>query len=1368
MSSALVLWILVVPVLAAAASPAPRVVARTGLALGSTVAASLALLVVVGLDADAGSGLDAGAWLDLRVDRVAALLLVSFSLLAAIVSVHAGRGFDAGDDAVAFQHRLALLVAGAGLVVIAGGPVPLILGWLLSSWALTRLVAGWIDTPRALDAVARLHRTLAVSDAALVLAVLLAVGIAGPEITALAPGALADLADTDVAGVAATHVVATLLAIAGAARSTVLPFHRWLTATLYAPTPVSAIVHAGFVAGAGVLLVRFAPVVAGADVVLVLLGAAAIATIVLGTAASLSRPDAKGALAWSTVAQMAFMVVQAVVGGFAAATVHIVGHGMYKAAQFLGVGETVATALRTRRRPRHTRPTPASLVTLLGIVVPTSAVTLGVLVGPAPLSDAEYILLAAFVWFSLAGAVRGVLRAGTLSPAMGAIVTFGGSLVAAVAYFGSLRVVKAFLDPAIADVEVDPAVAVSLAIATVVSVALLALVVTVPGLAGRRAAMRWWIDRLTGAAGSIAPIRPPANALPGGVAPTRDQADVTSEERRSTLRAQVNRAAEVVAPSWPLSSFVAVNPLTGLERLDFDRAGVEASALRGRIYRPLDEYRADHVRGVTADADLAWAILEVAPVACALPAVAGVSAERIVTADVLHGPDAATAIEPRTELERRIGLDNAAALGLDDLVAGWALDHLAPPSWPIDETDRSFWSLARDRIVRHARRSLGTPAVTFAERLDADPLDAIDKALDRCGVRPSARVDELRGLLASVRGIAAIARWRTEWAGPDETVPVLRVAEVAAARAVLDAVVLIDLEFRHGGGPTPSLVDLADTPAIDTLTLERAAAVAADLDLPDDHATIGAVADVLTLVPDPMRQAVWQRAQERRFDHDALTILDRVDPGDPSARPATQSVWCIDVRSEGIRRHLESTGVDETLGFAGFFGVPMEVRELGWSEPEARCPVLVNPTTVATEAIEPDASGAAGRLLAPARRLTTAGLAHKATKVLPGAPFAAAEATGVFSALRAARRTFAPARHDHGHDHRPTVVHFDTEVGLDQRLFWAESVLRTMGLTERFARLVVLTGHTSHTTNNAHATALECGACAGAGGAVNARAVATLLNDPDVRAGLSAREITIPDDTWFTAAIHDTASDVVTLLDAHLVPPSHTGDLHELDERLAEAGRRQSASRARTLPGDAGRVRDRGHDWAQPRPEWGLATNGAFVIAPRSATAGLDLGGRAFLHSYDATQDPDGAVLEAIMTAPLVVGHWISAQYYFSTVDPDVFGAGDKLLHNPVGSLGVLLGAGGDLRVGLPLQSTHVAGRAHHQPLRLLAVIQADLVTIEKIIARNPVLSRLVEGSWMRVAARSHPHEPWSIRSRHGSWSTEPRDVDPETSMEIT
>ena len=200
------------------------------------------------------------------------------------------------------------------------------------------------------------------------------------------------------------------------------------------------------------------------------------------------------------------------------------------------------------------------------------------------------------------------------------------------------------------------------------------------------------------------------------------------------------------------------------------------------------------------------------------------------------------------------------------------------------------------------------------------------------------------------------------------------------------------------------------------------------------------------------------------------------------------------------------------------------------------------------------------------------------------------------------------------------------------------------------------------------------------------------------------------------------------------------------------AGERNAHDRAVRLPGNPDRVRDRGRDWAQVRPEWGLAGNAAFVIGPRSITAGHDLGGRVFLHSYVADRDPDGVALETIMTAPLVVAQWISAQYYFSTVDPDVFGAGDKMLHNPVGGIGVVVGQSGDLAVGLPLQSVMLGDQRAHDPLRLLAVVQAPLDRIERIILRNSGLRQLVEGEWIHVVARENEHDVWWSRTPRGSW----------------
>ena len=296
------------------------------------------------------------------------------------------------------------------------------------------------------------------------------------------------------------------------------------------------------------------------------------------------------------------------------------------------------------------------------------------------------------------------------------------------------------------------------------------------------------------------------------------------------------------------------------------------------------------------------------------------------------------------------------------------------------------------------------------------------------------------------------------------------------------------------------------------------------------------------------------------------------------------------------------------------------------------------------------------------------------------------------------------------------------------------------------------TAHGTETVNNPHASSLDCGACGGAPGGASARIAAAILNDSEVRAGLVERGITIPDDTWFVAAEHDTVADLVRIFDHDIIPATTRPLVDALQRDLDTAGQRNSLDRAQRLPGSDARVRDRGRDWAQVRPEWGLAGNGAFIIGPRSMTSEHDLRGRSFLHSYVAERDPDGVALETIMTAPLVVAQWISSQYYFSTVEPHIFGAGDKMLHNPVGGIGVVVGQGGDLAVGLPMQSVMLGEQRAHDPLRLLAVVQAPLDRIEGIILRNSGLRQLVEGEWIHVVARANDNDAWSFRTPSGGW----------------
>jgi uncharacterized protein YbcC (UPF0753/DUF2309 family) len=244
-----------------------------------------------------------------------------------------------------------------------------------------------------------------------------------------------------------------------------------------------------------------------------------------------------------------------------------------------------------------------------------------------------------------------------------------------------------------------------------------------------------------------------------------------------------------------------------------------------------------------------------------------------------------------------------------------------------------------------------------------------------------------------------------------------------------------------------------------------------------------------------------------------------------------------------------------------------------------------------------------------------------------------------------------------------------------------------------------------------------------------------------VRVELRRRGLDIPEDTVAVAALHNTTTDEVTLLDVAHLPKSHAPDLERLQRGLAEAGHRTRVERAPSLGLTRfvqrtdvllKQIRRRARDWAETRPEWGLADNAAFIVAPRSRTRGLDLAGRAFLHDYTWADDRDGAVLELIMTAPMVVTHWINLQYLASTVDPVRFGSGNKVLHNVAcGRIGVFEGNTGDLRIGLSRQSLHDGERWMHTPLRLAVFIDAPRDMIDSVIARHTTVRQLVDCRWL-------------------------------------
>ncbi|WP_447973228.1 DUF2309 domain-containing protein [Nitrospira sp. Kam-Ns4a] len=671
-------------------------------------------------------------------------------------------------------------------------------------------------------------------------------------------------------------------------------------------------------------------------------------------------------------------------------------------------------------------------------------------------------------------------------------------------------------------------------------------------------------------------------------------------------------------------------------------------------------------------------------------------------------------------------------------------------------------------------------------------------------------------------------------------------------------------------------------------------AKALDLDpavLPDSApSSLRTLLEWLEAFPETAHAPVWQEAFEAGYRERLLARLadsvqrlrlreaDRNTPQD-LLRPAVQAIFCIDARSERLRRHLEAVGDCETFGFAGFFAVPLCYRGFSSEQETDQCPVLLKPKHVVRE-IPRSYQGQVARKHRAGARLIQAGreLLHDLKQNVV-TPYVMVEAVGWFFALpfvgktvlplwlcrlgRRVRRWIAPpiattltvdklskeeaaemlaveqratirrVLREEYHlpeglltkdlieqvrqaalqenaaalpslanrlavaglpsvdltgwveelrsrcriDPRWAAARLDriTRTGftLAEQAFFVENALRMMGLTRNLARLVLVCGHGSTSDNNPYESALDCGACGGNQGQANARVLAAMANRAAVRARLAANGLEIPADTYFVAGQHDTTTDEVELFDLEDVPPTHRKDLLRLMADLKEAGRRTSQERVRQFPDvrrtlsphEASRhVQRRSADWSQVRPEWGLAGNAAFVIGRRALTRGLDLEGRVFLHSYDYQQDASAKALEIIMTAPLVVTEWINMEYYFSTVDNDVYGSGSKIYHNVTGRLGVMFGTASDLRIGLARQTVLDGDRPFHEPLRLLAVIEAPRERILRIIRRNEVLQRFFDRRWVNLVAlepedgrfyRYHLKQEWVPLRDPGSGSRE-------------
>jgi uncharacterized protein len=582
----------------------------------------------------------------------------------------------------------------------------------------------------------------------------------------------------------------------------------------------------------------------------------------------------------------------------------------------------------------------------------------------------------------------------------------------------------------------------------------------------------------------------------------------TSLARAQALADSVAEACRRIAPTWPLDRLIAVNPHWGWIDQPIERAAAHLGAFGGgRLLWPRETFRAEwragrlrreHLAAVAGRPGAAWS-------ADALVALL----ERSDGNDGNEGSDdrdgGGLPPLPGVAELRDVLPDPTRAHGWREAVVHQTSQHCAAwfdagqAGWHLDRGDGLLGSwrrqLAEDRGIawRAGRRWLRERLQT----LPAEPLALIGAELDRLGLPAAGRTAYLTSRLLALRGWAAWCaheRWQARLRGSDDDTLVELLA------------ILVTWEGLLADDAAPGM-------------------------LPADWAARWARADEALRQQAQALDADWalQAALEEAYRAPLRAALRRPPPA-PLPAPVVQAVFCIDVRSERLRRALEAVDpAVHTRGFAGFFGLPVAYTPLGTTLARPQLPGLLAPaatvvdavvdagagsndaSTTDTAAADPaqrrggadtaDAGAGLGQQLA-ARRRARLGWQQRwdAMRASAGSGFSFVETCGLLYATKLARDSWPGEAPKAAWDRaglpddaalRPTLSGVDA----DAAAAMAQGILCAMGLTAGFAPLVLLAGHGSRSANNPHAAGLDCGACGGQTGEVNARALAGLLND---------------------------------------------------------------------------------------------------------------------------------------------------------------------------------------------------------------------------------------------------------------------------------
>ncbi|MBM3857354.1 MAG: DUF2309 family protein, partial [Verrucomicrobia bacterium] len=1183
--------------------------------------------------------------LTLYFDMLSAIMLLLVAFLTISIITFSCNYLAGNPNQGLFFKWLAVTSGSVFVLIISGNLALFTLAWVAVSLSLHKLLTFYKDRDGAKLAARKKFLFSRWGD----LALLTAIVIIWHDARTLDFSKLFSIAQNG----SFEHLEIPALLLVGAAmiKSAQFPFHGWLPDTMETPTPVSALMHAGIINAGGFLVIRLSPLLVLNPRALELLAGVGGFTALFASVVMITQSNIKRSLAFSTIAQMGFMMLQCGLGAFALALLHIIAHSLYKAFAFLSSGKAIDEIQKkgTPPPPKYIGFQGTLLCFLTSIVI---TVGFSLLLGMHSWDDSgrfslTLILIIAiaqflFHFWSLEFSGRSFLIA--------TFISSGLTFLFFMLHAGAEGALSNILPAAPVFKMAWP-----IGIMTALSFLIIALRAFLPSS---------WVQTSLGKTLFVHAyngfyIHTRVNRLitqgffsllykkeksPLIINPTYSRSWVKKIESSTTNKTPteflINNAIAVatkrLAPLWPLSRFVAVNPFVGLAAMDFSEAASFLKKTRGIVLSmPFSFYRERYEAKIITDQDLYKAIKEVANEQSEI--------EKIFLRLHKESFEKSEESDCRSEflwssfIDARYGT-RWSAFATEE-ISKWCVSFFdqGQALWSLPWKNNALFSAWKEAASIDC--NLEVAGIKgwrkFVRSLPEDPVLVIQRGVSELRIREEETADIFYALLASVGG----------WAGYLQFLSHEKNLRGEKENSLID---LLAIRIVHELAICDAFADFfrSESFALEREKLTKKASLTES-------------------------KALWQRAHECAMERKLFKDLALATKNREIKQPCFQAVFCIDVRSEIYRRSLEQVIPDiQTIGFAGFFGFPIDVIDISSNTRRPQSPVLIKPNVEVFESL-----AGKSELIFLKKKILHAWSHFKSSAV---SSFVFVELVGIGFLFKMMKNLLHRCRvHQKISNHQISI----DNISLEKQVAMAAGALQHMGFAKGgLARIVLLCGHGSQSENNPYASSLDCGACGGHSGEVNARTAAMILNSHLVREKLAQQGIFIPAETFFVAGLHNTTRDEVILFDESLIPVAHQKEIEILKKGLLEASTLTRRERAPLLGVDAvgsqltEYIYDRSVDWSQVRPEWGLAGNYAFIAAPRKITRDLNLRGRVFLHDYNYHLDESEITLEVILSAPVVVASWINLQYYASTICNKHFGSGDKTLHHVSGLIGIIEG----------------------------------------------------------------------------------------------